>query len=239
MAKDLPYFKFFVSEWSDGDITLESHLEQGVFINVCSYYWSNGCVVDLVKLRKKFRDCEDSINVLIDCGVIKIVDNFVSITFLDEQLEERGKLSKQNRINALNRWNKVKESETNATASKPHSENHAIKKREEERREEKKEDSTTAKAIDFDNLLKYINKTFGREFRVFSKAVKDKYKARVKEGYTSIDIKNAIDNCKNETYHIETNFKYCTLEFFSRSNTLDKYSNVTKTEEKPKFNPYG
>ena len=33
MAKDLPYFKFFCSEWNDGDITLEDFNLQGLFIN--------------------------------------------------------------------------------------------------------------------------------------------------------------------------------------------------------------
>ena len=50
MAKDLPYFKFFCSEWNDGDITLESYKIQGLFINVCSYYWSNECDLSLIKL---------------------------------------------------------------------------------------------------------------------------------------------------------------------------------------------
>ena len=49
MAKDLPYFKFFCSEWNDGDITLESYEAQGVFINICSYYWSNECNVNFDK----------------------------------------------------------------------------------------------------------------------------------------------------------------------------------------------
>ena len=67
MAKDLPYFKFFCSEWSDGDITLESYEAQGLFINICSYYWSNECDVNYKKLLKKFRGYEDIINQLKDC----------------------------------------------------------------------------------------------------------------------------------------------------------------------------
>ena len=47
MAKSLPYFKFFCSEWSDGDITLEDYQTQGLFINICAYYWSNECIVEL------------------------------------------------------------------------------------------------------------------------------------------------------------------------------------------------
>ena len=87
---------------------------------------------------------------------------------------------------------------------------------------------TTAKAIDYDLLLQYINKSFGRKFLIINLTIKTKYKARLKEGYTNLSIRTAIDNCKEDKYHRETNYKYCTPEFFSRSVTLDKYSGMTK-----------
>ena len=90
MAKDLPYFKFFVSEWNDGDITLEDFKTQGLFINLCAYYWSNECEITLTKAIKKFRhiskDCFDN---LISAEIIKVVDDVIIINFLDEQKEER------------------------------------------------------------------------------------------------------------------------------------------------------
>jgi len=95
----------------------------------------------------------------------------------------------------------------------------------------KEVDSTTAKAIDFDNLLKYINLTFGRQFKIINDTVKTKYKARVKEGYTSDNIREAINNCKKDPYHIETNYKYCTPEFFSRSVKLDLHSSIGTPEK--------
>ncbi len=90
MAKDLPYFKFFCSEWNDGDITLESYEVQGLFINICSYYWSNECDVNYDKLLKKFRGYDEIILGLSNEGLIKVnKDNTISINFLDEQKEER------------------------------------------------------------------------------------------------------------------------------------------------------
>ena len=90
MAKDLPYFKFFCSEWNDGDITLESYEAQGLFINICSYYWSNECDVDFDKLLKKFRGYDKIINDLNAEGILKInEDKTICISFLDEQKEER------------------------------------------------------------------------------------------------------------------------------------------------------
>ena len=95
MAKDLPYFKFFCSEWSDGDITLESYEAQGVFINVCSYYWSNECKVEHKKLLKKFRGSEEIISNLINENIFKVdEEQNVLISFLDEQQNERNKKSK-------------------------------------------------------------------------------------------------------------------------------------------------
>ncbi len=96
MAKDLPYFKFFCSEWNDGDITLETYEHQGLFINICSYYWSNECNLHFDKLIKRFRSCEELIDDLSAAGLFKIKqDRFISISFLDEQREERDEQSKK------------------------------------------------------------------------------------------------------------------------------------------------
>jgi len=89
MAKDLPYFKFFCSEWSDGDITLESYEVQGFFINVCSYYWSNNCEMTFSKLKKKFKNSEFLFDELINSDIIKVINDVVYINFLNEQLIER------------------------------------------------------------------------------------------------------------------------------------------------------
>ena len=139
MAKDLPYFKFFCSEWNDGDVTLETFEHQGLFINICSYYWSNECDLHLDKLLKRFRGSEELIDDLSAANLFKInEDRTISITFLDEQAKDRGKLCNQNSINAKKRWEKKrKESEKDAVVLNSHSENNAIKKREEEIRKEK------------------------------------------------------------------------------------------------------
>lgn len=143
MAKELPYFKFFCSEWSDGDITLEDYKIQGLFINICSYYWSNNCNVDIDKLKKKFRHSKKDIDYIIDENLIKVNNNKVEINFLIEQLYERGNLSNQNSINAKMRWHKTiqeNECESNANASNSHSESDAesMQYREDKKKEEKK-----------------------------------------------------------------------------------------------------
>jgi len=95
MAKDLPYFKFFCSEWSDGDITLESYEAQGLFINMCSYYWSNECDINYKKLLKKFKGHEKTVNQLKEESIFKVSDSGeVVISFLDEQRNDRKERSK-------------------------------------------------------------------------------------------------------------------------------------------------
>ena len=85
--------------------------------------------------------------------------------------------------------------------------------------------------INFDKLLSFLNSKTGRNFKIINEATKKKYNARLKEGYTSKDIANAIENAVNSDYHKENNFTYLTPEFFSRANTLDKYSNVNNKQK--------
>ena len=55
MAKEIPFFKFFVGEWANGDITAENYKTQGVFINICSIYWTKEGELSEVFLRKKIK----------------------------------------------------------------------------------------------------------------------------------------------------------------------------------------
>jgi uncharacterized phage protein (TIGR02220 family) len=85
--------------------------------------------------------------------------------------------------------------------------------------------------IDYLALLGFVNKTFGRRFEVINDKTKRAYKARLKEGYTKEQIISAITNAAVSKYHKDNNYQYCTPEFFSRAETIDKYSGLTiKTE---------
>jgi uncharacterized phage protein (TIGR02220 family) len=85
--------------------------------------------------------------------------------------------------------------------------------------------------IDYQALLEFVNKSFGRSFKVVGDKVQRSYKARLKDGYKKEDIINAIKNCKENPYHKENNYQYCTPEFFSRAETLDKYADRTIVTE--------
>jgi uncharacterized phage protein (TIGR02220 family) len=85
--------------------------------------------------------------------------------------------------------------------------------------------------INFEALLDLINKTFSREFRVISGAVKSKYRARLRDGYTKEDIFRAIQNCKNAEFHTNNDYRYCTPTFFSQETTLEKWGSRKVKDE--------
>ena len=93
MSRELPYFKFFSSEWLNGDITLEDYELQGVFINLCAYYWHKEGLVELVQSGKKLRT--ERVNELIKIGLVKENEGNLTIDFLDEQLSEFSVRKKQ------------------------------------------------------------------------------------------------------------------------------------------------
>lgn len=165
MAKDLPYFKFFCSEWNDGDITLEDYEVQGLFINLCSYYWSNECDLLFIKAEKKFRNApEDLWQTLLDAEIIQSIDGKLVIKFLDEQKEERQAKSITNRENGKKggRPKKQKESEINPIGFDSVSESKPKQKalREDKIRKEKRREDSRA---EFLNSLKKYTSVYSKD----------------------------------------------------------------------------
>lgn len=146
MAKELPYFKFFVSEWMNGNITLCDYSTQGLFVNVVALYWFSCC-----KLKKQTvvrRLCAGdatALNPLIDEKIIAVdrYDNIV-IKFLDEQLLERQDISEKAKTNAHKGWidkekrKASRKEKANAAAMQPHSNGNSTPMLKEEKRTEEK-----------------------------------------------------------------------------------------------------
>lgn len=89
--------------------------------------------------------------------------------------------------------------------------------------------------INFKKLLDFINLKTGRDFKIINNSIKNKYKARIKDGYKNKDIEAAIINATKDEYHKSTNYKYLTPEFFSRNTTLDKWGNTAKPQTKKPY----
>lgn len=93
-----------------------------------------------------------------------------------------------------------------------------------------KVDSSSSKQI-----LEMFNDVFNKKSRVVSKKVSGRYKEILKY-YDIGEIKQAMINASKDDFHIDSNFKYCTLEYFSRLEQIDKWVSLkVKREEKNKF----
>ena len=88
--KKLHWFKFSPQDWQNGDITLESYEVQGVFINVCAYYFIKECSITLALLKKRFKGSSDAIDKMVDLGIIDHCNetDFITINFLNRQFDE-------------------------------------------------------------------------------------------------------------------------------------------------------
>jgi hypothetical protein len=165
MAKELPYFKFEPAEYLTKDISFCSLGAQGLFINICAYYWQRNCKLTKDQLLKRLNHLKE-FDELIDEGVIDLKENgqTIVIKFLDMQLLDVAKTSSQNSVNGAKggRPKKAKvnpnESENKPTALIPLSETKAI-------REEKiKEDKITN--ISFIDKMDLFKKKVGEDDNV-------------------------------------------------------------------------
>lgn len=139
----MPYFKFYSSEWNDGDITLEDYETQGVFISVCSYYWSRECNITQSKLFKRFKDATVQLGVLMESEIIKVdkKDNII-IAFLNQQWNTREAKKATMKANGLKggrpkKNQKLSDEKTKSFPEKNQTITNIEKKREEKKREEK------------------------------------------------------------------------------------------------------
>ncbi len=230
MAKDLPYFKFFCSEWNDGDITLEEYDIQGLFINICSYYWSNECDVTIDKMYKRFKHNKGDLSYLIESKLIHQNDDFIKINFLDEQQADRVKTSKRNsasgKASAESRrlakdQQKVNEKATGA--QKLLNEKATNNKKEDKKRENKI-------SVDWDKLVIAFNNITKKKSRLVSSKAKKQILERLNEGYTKEDLISAISNCYADEFHTQNNHKHLTLEFISRPDKLEAWLSAEKRE---------
>lgn len=167
MSRTLPYFKFFTGEWLSGDITLLEYDLQGVFINLCAYYWHRDCEVNYKQAIRKFG--ADKIVELIDEGLI-IVDYeddpeaLLTIKFLDEQFDEmktRKKiLSEAGKKGAKRKQEKamIKPALSLPLATKE-------EKEKEEEKKKKKKPSINERKIDFLKKVNEFKDEFSGELR--------------------------------------------------------------------------
>tara|TARA_R110000868_G_scaffold280160_2_gene540230 strand:+ start:767 stop:1432 length:666 start_codon:yes stop_codon:yes gene_type:complete len=189
---------------------------------------SNNDAGELIKHILKYVNDEDPVteNPIVKVSFIPIKlqlkRDLVKYEDKKEQWSEAGKRSAESR--RLKKLNESNERSTESTNVKTVSTESTVTVN----------DTVTVNVInkiDYQALLETLNTAFSRSFKLINKKVRSSYEARLKDGYSKDQIMDAINNCKINDYHKEKNYQYCTPEFFSRAETLDKYSNVTKQDK--------
>jgi hypothetical protein len=101
-----------------------------------------------------------------------------------------------------------------------------------------KKDEETANSVtsgdDASKIINIFNEIFQKKSRVMTKKILNRYKEILKY-FTLDDIKLAMESAKDDDFHADNSYKYCTLEYFSRMEQIDKWTNVTKEEKKSDF----
>jgi hypothetical protein len=149
MAKELPYFKFDAAEWISGEITLEDLTTQGVFVNICAYYWFRSGKLTLTEIKRRVKCKQAVFDRLVEQKLIKVTDDWIEISFLKDQFDERGHISEKNSKNgSLGGAPKGNKNAQKNNPKQPKTTNIEEKRREEKReeqnrREEKKKQPVT------------------------------------------------------------------------------------------------
>lgn len=87
---------------------------------------------------------------------------------------------------------------------------------------------------DVSKIINIFNEVFEKKSRVMTKKVLNKYKEILRH-FTLQDIKQAMESAREDDFHTDNSHKYCTLEYFSRMEQIDKWLNVKKEEKKSDF----
>lgn len=87
MSEELPYFKFFPSQWIGGEINYLSKEDKGAFIDAVCHYWNKDCSLTYTKLSRRIG--KKSLDLLIEEELIQKKENQINIKFLDKQYNER------------------------------------------------------------------------------------------------------------------------------------------------------
>lgn len=134
MAKELPYFQFEPAEYLTRDVSFCSLSAQGLFTNLCSYYWQRGCKLTKTQFLRRLNH-PDEFQELVDEGVIDLENENINIKFLDIQFKNATKLSEINSLNGK-KGGRPRKGKTELKANQKPNESESKGIREEEIRED-------------------------------------------------------------------------------------------------------
>jgi len=105
---------------------------------------------------------------------------------------------------------------------------------EEKEKEKEKEKVESTYVVDFEKLLLIFNRILGKKAKVVSVKAKKQLRQRLKEGFEKPDIVTALKNASKDQFHIDSNYKFLTLEFITRPDKLEKFLNMSDFKIKRK-----
>jgi hypothetical protein len=198
MAKELPYFKFHVSEWINGNITLEDFYVQGVFANICAYYWFRSGELTLTEIKRRLSKAKPTaFEALIRSGIISVENDVLSIKFLDEQLADRVDTSKENSKNG-----KLGGRPKKATALISESEDKAKKSQLEKIREEQEKIREEEPLEIIKQVSRFISITYKKRYdRDVGGPTGQDIEDMVKFLLKSMDQKTLMDQARNHVLY--------------------------------------
>ena len=149
----LQWFKFTPTDWIMGKIQRCPEITQARFMRLICLYWNKECLLTYDDAEIEID--KEHLDLLISKKIIKLVDNFISIEFLNEQLENISETSQKRRDAVLQRWAKVKQNDTSVLqVDTSVLQNDTEKRRVEKRREDKiRVEDIKQKKFDFKNSL--------------------------------------------------------------------------------------
>lgn len=131
MAKELPYFKFEPGQWENGKIQMMPKDIKGLFIDLCSIYWSRlGDLPYKLAVQKLCDGNANALQTLCDENIIALRADKIYIKFLSEQLNDFKNKSEKASKSAGLRWSKSTENQkVNANALRTQCESNANKEK--------------------------------------------------------------------------------------------------------------
>lgn len=213
MAKELPYFKFEPNQWENGNIQMFSHEQKGVFIDLCSMYWSRlGELPYKLAVGKICNGNATALDSLYEENIFTIEDGFICIDFLNEQLAEFENISKTNSENARLGWEKRKK---NTTVKRPHSKPNAIRG-EESKQDKIKENNIDRRKQEFASTLKSYSSIYSREM------LKDFYEYWTEPNKTNTKFRQELEKTWSLKRRLDKWSK--NDNSFSKNKTIEKKS---------------
>jgi hypothetical protein len=107
----LQWFKFTPTDWIMGKIQRCPEITQARFMRLICLYWNKECILSYDDAEIEID--KEHLDILITKKIVRLVDNFISIEFLNEQLANISETSDKRREAVLQRWAKVKQKDTN------------------------------------------------------------------------------------------------------------------------------